>query len=562
MRAEAKFLAAREPKGFRAASITLSLAQAGLVVAQAWLLAGLVHAALIEGRPLAGLAGSFAALLLVLAARAVAEAARSWVASDATARVQLALRPALFQHISEAGPGFTARAGAGALATTLIEQIDLLDRWYGRFLPRMIAAAVTVPTLLLAVVWQDWLAGLFLAFAAPLIPLFMVLVGWGAEQASRDQQRELVRLGGVFLDRLRGLDTIRRFGSEAHELDRLGALIEDFRRRTLTVLRLAFLSTAVLEFFSAVAIAAVAIYVGLGLLDYIQFGPAPALTLHSGLFVLLLAPEFFQPLRQLSQAWHDRADSLAAAESIRAILETPPARREPTHPATIAAGTACRIEVRGLTLRRPGRGTVLQDVAFVVEPGQRILIRGPSGGGKSTLLDLVGGFLTADSGSIRFNGSELDRIDAKTLTRLRAWMGQQGGLFDGSLADNVRLSYPEANEAALQSAIAAAGLDEWCSRLPDGWNTIIQASGEGLSGGQARRLLLARALLRPRPLLLLDEPSASLDTETAESLWNTLAGLSRARGPTIICASHDRQAEAWADRILELRAGQLREVGR
>lgn len=552
----------REPKGFRAASTVLSLIQAGLIVAQAWLLAGIIHDALIRNTQPTELAAKFAVLLAVFALRAISETVRGWLASGAAASMQRSLRPQLFQHMAETGPAFTAHVGAGALSTVLIEQVELLERWYGRFLPRMIAAITIIPALLAAVVSQDWLAALFLGLAAPLIPLFMVLVGWGAEQASRDQQRELVRLGGVFLDRLRGLDTIRRFGSEHHELGRMGELIEDFRRRTLAVLRLAFLSTAVLEFFSAVAIAAVAIYVGLGLLDYIQFGPAGDLTLHSGLFVLLLAPEFFQPLRQLSQAWHDRADGLAAAASIRAILDTPPARSEPDNPVEIEPGKACRIDVGGLSLRRPGRGKVIDDIGFAVEPGQRVLIRGASGSGKSTLLDLVGGFLTPDSGSIRIDGTDLERIDSESLARLRGWMGQQGGLFDGSLVENIRLSRPQASEEELHSAIAAAGLDEWLRSLPDGWKTAVQASGEGLSGGQARRLLLARALLCPRPLLLLDEPSASLDAETAQSLWGTLAGLSAGGGPTILCASHDRLAEPWADRILELQSGRLREVRR
>ncbi|MDZ7791880.1 MAG: thiol reductant ABC exporter subunit CydD [Xanthomonadales bacterium] len=559
MRQQARWLAAREPSGFRARLITLSLIQAALIVTQAWLLAGTIHAVIVENRAPGNLALPLILLLAVFAARAATDTLRGLLAAAASASVQRETRPRLFERIADSGPALAAHRGAGTLSTLLVEQVDLLERWYGRFLPQAISAAVTVPALLLAVLWQDWLAGLFLALAAPLIPFFMVLVGWGAEQASRDQQKELGRLSGVFLDRLRGLDTIRRFGSEEHELARLGTLIEDFRRRTLAVLRLAFLSTAVLEFFSAVAIAAVAIYVGLGLLDYIQFGPAPALTLHSGLFVLLLAPEFFQPLRLLSQAWHDRADGLAAASSIQEVLETPPARPEPADPADIAPGQACRIEADGLSIERPGRGVVLAGIRFDILPGQRVLIRGPSGCGKSTLLDLVGGFLAPDSGRIRIDGVDLQRISSRDLARLRAWMGQSGGLFDGSLADNIRLSMPEADDRALASAIAAAGLSEWIATLPEGTATAIRASGEGLSGGQARRVLLARALLRPRPLLLLDEPTASLDTETAESLWRTLAQVSMRGGPTVICASHDPLAEGWADRILDLGGEALQE---
>lgn len=562
MRQQVRWLAAREPRGLRAVLLTLSLVQAGLIVAQAWLLAGVVHAVIAGNDAPGDLGLPLFLLLAVFVARAGMETLRGALSASAAASVQREIRPQLFEHIADRGPAFAARRGAGTLSTLLVEQVDLLERWYGRFLPQAITAAVLVPALLLAVLWQDWLAGLFLALAAPLIPFFMVLVGWGAEQASRDQQRELGRLGGVFLDRLRGLDTIRRFGSERQELARLGELIDDFRRRTLAVLRVAFLSTAVLEFFSAVAIAAVAIYVGLGLLGYIQFGPAPALTLHSGLFVLLLAPEFFQPLRQLSQAWHDRADGLAAAASIGEVLAAPPARPEPLEPAEITPGRACRVEAERLCIERPGRGAVLAGAGFEIRPGQRVLIRGASGSGKSTLLDLLAGFLVPDAGRIRIDGVDLQRIGSQDLVRLRAWMGQGGGLFDASLADNIRLSRPDADDRALAAATTAAGLNEWIATLPRGAATPIRASGEGLSGGQARRVLLARALLRPRPLLLLDEPTASLDADTAQSLWRTLAEISGQDGPTVICASHDPLAEAWADRILELEGGTITEPGR
>jgi ATP-binding cassette subfamily C protein CydD len=466
----------------------------------------------------------------------------------------------LFRRIAAAGPGAAARAGSGSLATTMIEQVDLLERWYGRFLPLANSALVCAPLLLAAVIWADWLAGAFLALAAPLIPLFMVLVGWGAEQASRNQQRELVRLGGAFLDRLRGLDTIRRFGAEAFETARLAQQIEAFRDRTLAVLKLAFLSTAVLEFFSTVAIAAVAIYVGLGLLGAVQFGPASALTLEAGLFVLLLAPEFFQPLRQLSQAWHDRSDGLAAAASIRALLEAPAARPDVSDGQTLPDTAAHGVEARALGLSRRGRGTILSNLSFSVSPGERVLLRGPSGCGKSTLLHLLAGFETPTEGQLFVSGIDIDTISATELARHRAWMGQQSGLFDGTLADNLRLADPDAADGTLNEALDQAGLSDWANGLSDGLGTRLSASGEGLSGGQARRLTLARCLVRPRGLLLLDEPTASLDADTAESLWRTLHRLSTARGATIICASHDPRAVAWADRTLAFENGRLIEV--
>lgn len=560
MSSQGRWLASLEPASLRAGLALLSALTAALIVAQAWLLAGVAHGALIDGEGLAALSGPLLWLLATFVARVLVETARGYLAAGAAATVLQRLRSRVYRRIAAAGAGYTAGRGGGRLASAVIEQVDTLERWYQRYLPQAVLALVVTPVLLAAVIWQDWLAGLFLALAAPLIPFFMVLVGWGAERASRQQQSELARLGGVFLDRLRGLDTIRRFGSEAAELERLGTLIHSFRQRTMAVLRLAFLSTAVLEFFSAVAIAAVAIYVGLGLLGYIDFGPAGNLDLHAGLFVLLLAPEFFQPLRQLSQAWHDRADALAASAELRAVLETPPARPEPRQPVRIHPGTACRVDIESVTLGRPGRGPVLRSLDLSVAGGEHLLLRGPSGSGKSTLLDLIGGFLAPDSGSIRIDGVDLSRIATPRLASLRAWMGQHGGLFDGSLADNIRLSDPAAPPAAVRHAARLAGLGSLVEARADGLDQRVQASGEGLSGGQARRVLLARAWLRPRPLLLLDEPTASLDGDTAAGLWRTLADLSSGTGPTIICASHDPRAEAWAGRIVTLEHGRITEV--
>jgi len=556
--ASARWLHDKEPGGLRLFLGLLALLQALLIVSQAWLLAGIVDSVLLGGATLSGLGSLPVLLLLVFLARPVTDCVSSGLAIDAAARIGRRLRPELFARIAAAGPALADRRGAGALAITLIEQVDSLERWYAGFLPRRVAAAVGVPVVAAAVLWQDWLAGLFLLLAAPLIPLFMMLVGWGAERASHEQQHSLVRLGGAFQDRLRGLDTIRRFGSEDQELARMSGMIESFRQRTLSVLRMAFLSTAVLEFFSAAAIAAVAIYVGLGLLGYIGFGPAGQLTLHTGLFVLLLAPEFFLPLRQLSQAWHDRAESMAAAADLRVLDQTPAARPEPERPIRPPSAQACRLDITDLVFHHAGRGRILDRLSLHVAPGERVLVRGVSGCGKSTLLDLIAGFMRPTEGHIRIDKLDLDRIAARDLVALRGWMGQQGGLFDGSLLDNVRLSHPDAEPDAVLAALAAAGLAATVRRMPGGLMTPLRASGEGLSGGEARRVLLARALLRPRPLLLLDEPTASLDAATSAELWQTLSSLSRQAGPTIVCASHDPQADDWADTVYTLVDGRLR----
>ncbi len=540
----------------------LAAIQATIIIAQSWWLADIVHRIAIDGATMKSLWPSLWLLAGILALRAGFETLRGIVAAGASARVRSLLVPQLFQRLIDAGPMLRSRQGSGALATTLIEQVDALDPFYTRFLPQLMLVAVVIPAILAAVFLHDWLAGLFLLLAAPLIPLFMILIGMGTEALSRRQQTALARLGGVFLDRLGGMDVIRRFGAEQRESSRIAALIEDFRNRTMSVLRVAFLSTAVLEFFSAVAIAAVAIYIGLGLLGYIEFGPAPALDLRTGLFVLLLAPEFFLPLRQLSQFWHDRAGSLAAGDTIRRILATPAARQEPGKPADIEIDRPIGIEVRGLTMAWEKREPVLLAVDIRVEPGQRVVIAGPSGCGKSTLLRLLAGFVEADRGSIRFGKVPVEHISSADLARLRGWMGQQAGLFNATLADNLRLGNPDADDDSLWQALELAGLAQTVRRLPLGLNTPITQDGEGLSGGQARRLTLARALTRDRPLLLLDEPTASLDRESAAGIWQTLARINEVTGCTMICASHDPDARNWADRTLQLSESRITEASR
>ncbi|QOC23879.1 thiol reductant ABC exporter subunit CydD [Wenzhouxiangella sp. AB-CW3] len=555
------WLKQQAPAWLQPAMTVLAIVQAAIVIAQAWWLADIVHRVALDGATPASLWPSLWLLAGILVLRAVAETLRGLVAAGASARVRSQMVPRLFAHMIEAGPVLRSRHGTGALATTLIERVDALDPYYARYLPQLMLVVVLIPAILAAVVLQDWLAGLFLALAAPLIPLFMVLIGMGTEALSRRQHDALARLGGVFLDRLRGMDLIRRLGAERRESARIGALIEDFRGRTMSVLRVAFLSTAVLEFFSAVAIAAVAIYIGLGLLGYIEFGPAPALDLKAGLFILLLAPEFFLPLRQLSQFWHDRAGALAAADAIREVLATSPARTEPADPVTVDTGRAIGVDIRGLGMTWPGRGPVLEGIDVTIDAGQRVVIAGPSGCGKSTLLKLMAGFVEPGQGRIRLGDMPLQRIAGSDLACLRGWMGQQNGLLNASLADNLRLGDPDADSDQLWQALELAGLADLCGRLPLGLDTPITQDGEGLSGGQARRLALARTLTRHRPLLLLDEPTASLDRESASGIWHTLKRINELTGATLVCASHDPDAVDWADRTLRLADGRIAEQG-
>ncbi len=378
-------------------SFALAVVEALTILAQAGLLAWILNQVIVAEASLRSLVWPLIGLLLAWLVRAGVVGLRSRLTAGASSRTRRQLRHDLYARLAAAGPLYRGPRGTGHLSTGLIEQVDLLDSYYSRYLPQASVALMVPLAILVAVFMTDWLAGALLLLAAPLIPGFMIIIGMGAEQISRRQQDALGRLSGLFFDRLQGLDTLRRFGAEQRELERMQSFSEQFRMRTMQVLRVAFLSSAILEFFSAVAIATLAIYIGLGLLSMIEFAGADSLTLFKGLFILILAPEFFNPLRTLAGFWHDRAGALAAAESLRELLNAEPARREPEQPATGIPTEPCTVSVSRLRKEFSGRRTVLDGVELNVPAGEKLVIAGPSGCGKSTLLALIAGFAEPDA---------------------------------------------------------------------------------------------------------------------------------------------------------------------
>ncbi|APE32385.1 thiol reductant ABC exporter subunit CydD [Halomonas aestuarii] len=520
-------------------------------IVQMVLLATLIDALLVDERPLASLVPCLLGLVAVLPLRALAQWGQEVAGQAASLRIRRRARDELLDHLARLGPGRLAGYHSAGVAQRLVDQVEALDGYFSRYLPQQVLA-VAIPVLILAVVaWLDWLAALFLLLAAPLIPLFMALVGMGAERLNREQFVAVARLAGHFIDRVRGITTLQLFGRTEQATREVGAVADDYRRRSMRTLRLAFLSSAVLEFFASVAIAAVAIYVGFGLLGYIGYGPADELTLFSGLLVLLLAPEFFQPLRTLAQHYHDRAAALGAADGLVALLqEVPDAVRDAPVEGGPARPTAPGrlLELDGVTIIHPGRGRVLGPLDLVLDPGEVLVVTGPSGAGKSSLLQLIAGFLGPEHGE--------RRLAAGTAF---AWLDQRPLLVQGSLADNLRLAAPEATEAQMQEALTHAGLAALLERLPLGLETSLGERGEGLSGGQVQRLALARVFLSPAPLVLLDEPTASLDADTEARVIEALAALAR-EGRTLVIATHHPALLRLADRRLELDADPVREA--
>lgn len=531
-------------------SITAGVFTGLFTIAQAGLLAAIVAAVVTREQPLADQLILFAALVIVIVMRAGAQWLQETCGLEAGLTVRGEIRRELLDHLGRLGPARLRDQHSAGLAAQVFDHIEALHGYYARFLPQLVIA-VFMPLIILAVVWQlDWLAALFLLAAAPLIPLFMALIGIGADSLHRHQFQALTRLAGCFLDRVRGLTTLQLFGHTDHSTREVVAAADEYRRRSMHTLRVAFLSSAILEFFSSIAIAVVAIYIGFGLLGFIAFGPAGELTLFSGLFILLLAPEFFQPLRTLSQHYHDRAAALGAAESLMTLLAIPlPPAAFVSQAASVSRAAGTSLELDKVRVDQPGRGTVLGPVSLKIPAGVFTVIHGASGSGKTTLLELLAGFRQPATGEVRRDGHPPRGYGDF------AWMDQRPFLLQGTLAENLRLAAPAATAEQLREACELAGLGAWLQQLPAGLDTPISERGAGLSGGQAQRLAMARVFLSPAPLVLLDEPTAQLDGRSERQVLDSLDCLAR-QGRTIVAASH-QSMDGLADRVYTLHRGQL-----
>lgn len=541
------------------ASAALALFEALAIAVQAGAIAAVAQHVFIDGLSPSTQMPLMWLLLAALLGRAALASARQYFAAGASAKVRLQLRERLLAAIERAGPA--AINSTGEAIPVVDEQVEALDGYYARFRIQALTVLIVPPILAGFVFWHDWLAAALLVVTAPVIPLFMALIGIGAERLAREQHRTLARLGGWFHDQLAGAATLRLFGAEDRALARVQARTDSLRRATMRVLKLAFLSSAALEFLASVAIAAVAIYIGLGLFGAISFGPADRLTLEKGLFVLLLAPEFFAPLRMAAQSWHDRADAIAAAQGVRQLLALPPARPDADPDFRPPAPPVCGVHLRGVDYSHAGRGPLFRGLDLAIPAGQRVVLVGPSGGGKSTLISLLGGFLQPQHGEILFDGAPLARMADAARAAHVAWLGQRPALFAGSLIDNIALGWRDAGRKDIETAARLAGVQDFVSDLPEGLETPVGEGGYGLSGGQAQRVALARALLRPRPLLLLDEPTASLDPDSEAGVLAALARALEARPATVVCATHRAATMRWADRVIEVERGRLKETG-
>ncbi|WP_327344772.1 thiol reductant ABC exporter subunit CydD [Streptomyces europaeiscabiei] len=537
---------ARATRLFLVVVVGLGVVGAALVIAQAMLIAEVVVGAFQHGMPVTELRTP----LLLLAAVALGRALVSWLtelaAHRASAAVKSELRGRLLERATALGPGWLSGQRTGSLVALATRGVDALDDYFSRYLPQL-GLAVVVPVAVLArIVTEDWVSAAIIVGTLPLIPVFMVLIGWATRSQMDRQWRLLSQLSGHFLDVVAGLPTLKVFGRAKAQAESIKRITGEYRQATMRTLRIAFLSSFALELLATISVALVAVTIGMRLVH-------GEMDLYIGLVILVLAPEAYLPVRQVGAQFHAAAEGLAAAEEIFEVLETPVPM-----PGTGAVPSAGDIRFDGVTVRYPGRSyDAVSDVSLTVAPGETVALVGPSGVGKSTLLNVLLGFTEATAGGVRVGGADLASLDLDEWRSRVAWVPQRPHLYAGSIAENVRLARPDADEAAVRRALTDAGALEFVDALPAGAETVLGEDGAGLSAGQRQRLALARAFLADRPVLLLDEPTASLDGETETEVVEAVRRL--AVGRTVLLVVHRPALLGVADRVVRLE-GRVAEV--
>ncbi|MEV8317924.1 thiol reductant ABC exporter subunit CydD [Streptomyces sp. NPDC059900] len=529
---------ARATRFFLVAVVVLGVAGAGLVIAQAMLIAEIVVGAFQKGLALGDLGTPLVLLAVVAAGRALVAWLTELAAHRASAAVKSELRGRLLERAGALGPGWLGGQRTGSLVSLATRGVDALDDYFSRYLPQL-GLAVVVPVAVLArIVTEDWVSAAIIVVTLPLIPVFMILIGMATQNRMDRQWRLLSRLSGHFLDVVAGLPTLKVFGRAKAQAESIRQITGEYRQATMRTLRIAFLSSFALELLATLSVALVAVTTGMRLVH-------GDMDLYVGLVILILAPEAYLPLRQVGAQYHAAAEGLSAAEEIFEVLEAP----------VRAAGTGAvpdgALSVEGVTVRYPGRDSdAVSGVSFAVEPGETVALVGPSGVGKSTLLDVVLGFVEPAEGRVRVGGVDLAGVAPELWRERIAWVPQRPHLYAGSVAENVRLARPDADDAAVRDALEAAGALEFVAALPSGEQTVLGEDGAGLSAGQRQRLALARAFLADRPVVLLDEPTAALDGETEAGVVEAVRRL--AVGRTVLMVVHRPALLGIADRVVRL----------
>lgn len=536
-------------------AIGLGVLSSLFLLAQAALIATILHQLIIEHVDKHELLPHFAGLIVAVAGRAACAWGREIAGFKCGEQVRIYIRQLILDKLRDLGPTYIKGKPAGTWATLVLEQVEEMQEFFSKYLPQM-SLAVAVPIIILVVVFPiNWAAGLIFLVTAPLVPIFMALVGMKAADANRKNFKALQRLSGHFYDRLQSMTTIRLFNRTNAETEVLHGASEVFRKRTMDVLRLAFLSSAVLEFFTSISIAITAVYFGFSYIGELNFGHyGVGVTLFAGLFILILAPEFYQPLRDLGTFYHAKAQAVGAAESIVEFLDLEvadlPNGQQPLNKDAIT------ISADDLEVYSPDGTKLVGPVSFDLDANEATALVGPSGAGKTSLINAILGFMPYE-GSLKINGVELKSLDQHSWRQAISWVGQNPLLLHGTILDNVALGNPDVSEARVNDALLASFSAEFVEK--HGLNYQITDRSGGLSVGQAQRLALARAMVQNGQFWLLDEPTASLDAKSERLVTQGLH--TSTAGKTTLMVTHQLSQLKEVDNILVMNKGQIEQHG-
>ena len=550
--------AQQEPiKKLMRANIVLATLSALILVAQTYFLATLLDKLIMQNVPRDELIPYFLGLIIGFGIRAIILWAREKIGFQSGQLLRNHIRQKILDKIHLVGPATINQKPAGSWASIMLEQVENLHNFYARFLPQQSLSAIVPVVILIAVFPLNWAAGLILMITAPLVPLFMIIVGIAAADNSQKNMDTLSRLSAQFLDRLRGLETLRLFNRTSEQTEHIENATEDFRETTMDVLKLAFLSSAVLEFFTSISIALMAVYFGFSYLGQIEFGTYNTpLTLFTGFFCLILAPEFYQPLRDLGAYYHDRAAGIGAADAIVDFLESDYLTVHQNEK-TISLESAVEISAENLVVLSTQGSALTKPLNFQIPANHNVALVGQSGAGKTSLMNVILGFLPYE-GSLKINGQELRESNLADWRKHIAWVGQNPLLLQGTIKENLLLGDIQANDEEINQALIRSQAKEFTDKL--GLYHEIKDGGLGVSVGQAQRLAIARALLRKGDLLLLDEPTASLDAQSENLVLHALNEASQHQ--TTLMITHRIEDLKQCDQIFVMQRGEIVQQGK
>ena len=550
--------AQQEPiKKLMRANIVLATLSALILVAQTYFLATLLDKLIMQNAPRDELIPYFLGLIIGFGMRAIILWAREKTGFQSGQLLRNHIRQKILDKIHLVGPATINQKPAGSWASIMLEQVENLHNFYARFLPQQSLSAIVPVVILIAVFPLNWAAGLILMITAPLVPLFMIIVGIAAADNSQKNMETLSRLSAQFLDRLRGLETLRLFNRTSEQTEHIENATEDFRETTMDVLKLAFLSSAVLEFFTSISIALMAVYFGFSYLGQVEFGTYNTpLTLFTGFFCLILAPEFYQPLRDLGAYYHDRAAGIGAADAIVDFLESDYLTVHQNEK-TISLESAVEISAENLVVLSTQGSALTKPLNFQIPANHNVALVGQSGAGKTSLMNVILGFLPYE-GSLKINGQELRESNLADWRKHIAWVGQNPLLLQGTIKENLLLGDIQANDEEINQALMRSQAKEFTDKL--GLHHEIKDGRLGVSVGQAQRLAIARALLRKGNLLLLDEPTASLDAQSENLVLQALNETSQHQ--TTLMITHRIEDLKQCDQIFVMQRGEIVQQGK